>query len=102
MANIFVEMGLEREVPDYAVRGLRSPENLRPDPSQLPQGEELADLFEDIHRMSHGLAPLHGGNVYYYKELGVYSREIFFIRDGKVFIPITPPTEKSNLTHQPF
>ena len=79
----------EKESSDLVVRGLNFPEDLRPDVSKLPAGEELADLLEDIERSYHGLRSLHGRTPTYYSELGVYSREHLLVRDNKVFIPET-------------
>lgn len=86
----------EREVKDIQVRGLDHPADLRPDPSKLPIGEELANLLEDINRSHHGLLPLHGKPPTYYANFGVYSRETFFERNGKVFTPDSVSTGESN------
>lgn len=64
--NIILEEVRERQ--------MRFEQSLRPDVTKLPQGEELADLLEDIHRSQHGLEPMHGKSPTYFRELREYRR----------------------------
>ena len=84
-----MEAKFEREISEHTIRELQHPDDLRPDPSRLPSGEALADLFEDINRGHHGLPPLHGQQSCYYTKLGIFSRDNLIIREGRVFIPLS-------------